>query len=338
MVADSPGFEINDAGRLGRADDLSAWGNLSYRETEPGDVLRNWQLGVWTSPAWNFDGVNRRKNVGMWGNATWNNFWRVFVDFGRDFTTQSDNQTRGGPLMTNPSETWGALTLHNNSASTTRWEVRGTASTDELGGWAYSFRTSFFTQPNDRLTLSVAPRYRRSTDARQYIDTEDGGSEATFGSRYIFGKVERSEIAASVRVNYSFTPDLNVELYAEPFASSGSYSRIGELARARSFDLREYGVEEGTGLERDEEGNYSFSDSDASFEIDNPDFDVLSFRSNLVLRWEWRPGSTLFLVWQQNRSADDDRGEFVNPGNLFDTLTADGENLLAIKFSYWLPL
>jgi hypothetical protein len=92
-------------------------------------------------------------------------------------------------------------------------------------------------------------------------------------------------------------------------------------------------------LSRDEEtGNYVFTDGEAEIELQNPDFDVLSFRSNMVLRWEWRPGSTFFLVWQQNRSASDDQGRFVRPTNLYDSLTADGENVLAVKFTYWLPM
>ena len=118
-----------------------------------------------------------------------------------------------------------------------------------------------------------------------------------------------------------------------------SRSRSGELAAPRTNDLRVYGDEAGTTLSRDEEsGDFTFTDGDAEIALSNPDFDVLSFRSNMVLRWEWRPGSTFFLVWQQNRSASDDEGRFVRPGDLYDSLTADGENVLAVKFTYWLPM
>jgi hypothetical protein len=186
------------------------------------------------------------------------------------------------------------------------------------------------------LVISAEPRYVRRRDSRQFIDSFNDGREATFGSRYVFGFIDRSEIAAALRANYSFTPDLNLELYAEPFASSGRYFEIGELAAPRTNDLLVYGEDVGT-ITRDEDGDYDVTIGGESFSFDNPDFDVLSFRSNLVLRWEWSPGSTLFLVWQQNRSEDDTQGELVSPGDLLDAFTADGDNIFAVKFTYWVP-
>jgi hypothetical protein len=334
---DSPGFEINDAGRLGRADDIAAWANLSYRQTEPGPVFRNWDVGVWTNPRWNFDGVQHQETVGFWTNTTLKNFWSTNIEGRRSFQSQSDTQTRGGPLMKNPSSWWLSTSLFSNAANDTRWGLETDLNGDELGSWGYGIRARFSTRMNDRLSLSVGPRFSRRSNVRQYIDTFDGGNDATFGERYVFGEILRSEIAAPLRVNYSFSPDLSLDLYAEPFASSGKYSGVGELARARDFDLRVYGTD-GTGTTRNDDGDIEVVDGDDSFSIDNPDFDVLSFRSNLVLRWEWRPGSTFFLTWQQNRSSDSSRGQSVGFGELFDSFSADGENVLAAKFSYWLPL
>ena len=103
--------------------------------------------------------------------------------------------------------------------------------------------------------------------------------------------------------------------------------------------LRVYGEAEGTTASRDEEsGDWTFTDGEAEIELQNPDFNILSYRSNLVMRWEWRPGSTLFLVWQANRSGFNQEGEFVAPSDLYDALTSEGENTLAIKFTYWLPI
>jgi hypothetical protein len=193
-----------------------------------------------------------------------------------------------------------------------------------------------YDQPNDRITIGTEPRYVRSSDPRQYLSTLDGGSDATFGGRYVFGFIERSEISAPLRLNYSFTPDVSLQLYAEPFAASGRYSDIGELAAARTFDLRLYGTD-GTTIERDEEGDYTITDGDDEFTIGNPDFNTLSFRSNLVFRWEWRPGSTLFVVWQANRSSFSDDGSPVDLGSMFDAFGAAGQNILSVKLTYWLP-
>jgi hypothetical protein len=138
------------------------------------------------------------------------------------------------------------------------------------------------------------------------------------------------------------TPDLTLESYAEPFVSSGSYVQFGELAASRSRLLRIYGTDR-TSIERDGDGGYLVTDTLPSgsvdeFSLDNEDFDVLSFRSNVVVRWEWRPGSTLYLVWQQDRHADDVIARPVRPGRLWRTMEVQGANLFAVKLTYWLPV
>jgi hypothetical protein len=230
--------------------------------------------------------------------------------------------------------------VFSNYNSRNRIGTRAGGWRDEQGGWEYRIDPELHVQATERLGLSLTPRWIRTREARQFIDSFDGGRDVTFGRRYVFGIIDKSEIAAQIRANYAFSPDLNLELYAEPFASSGRYARIGELAAPRTRDLVVYGgAGTGTGLTRDtENGDYTVSVDGTTFEIENPDFDVLSFRSNLVLRWEWRPGSTLFVVWQQNRSENEERGRLVGPGKLVESLGADGENVLALKFTYWLPL
>ncbi|MBT8477413.1 MAG: hypothetical protein KJO06_00750, partial [Gemmatimonadetes bacterium] len=179
----------------------------------------------------------------------------------------------------------------------------------------------------------------------QYYTALDRDTDRTYGERYIFSTVDQKTVSMQLRANYSFTPDLNLEFYAEPFAASGKFSRFGELPEARSFDLREYGTD-GTTIdeivEEDEEGNstriYEVTDGDETFTLDDFDFNTISFRSNLVMRWELRPGSTLFVVWQRNLSDYANIGSPVNVSDMFSSLGAAGQNILAIKLSYWLPL
>ncbi|HUP00450.1 MAG TPA: DUF5916 domain-containing protein [Gemmatimonadota bacterium] len=335
---DSPGFEINDAGRLSRADDIQGWIDLGYRETNPGPIFRNWLLVGFSSNNWNFDGVRRRSNLGLFSEYTLLNFVRGFFETGIQLRSTSDDATRGGPLMETPRGWWVAGGAFNNFSSPTRWGLRSFGGRSELGGWEYRIDPELTLQASDRLTLSFQPRYKRSRDSRQFLTALDAGPAATFGRRYVFGWVDRSEIAMPVRASYAFSPELSLELYAEPFAASGRFFDIGELERARDNDLVTYGEEGGTTLVRDEQGDYAVTAGADTFTIQNPDFDALSFRSNLVMRWEWRPGSTFFVVWQQNRAADEKIGRLVNPDDLLDSFAADGENILAVKFSYWLPL
>src|SRR6185503_11487048 len=133
--------------------------------------------------------------------------------------------------------------------------------------------------------------------------------------------------------NYTFKPDLNLDFYAEPFAASGRYDRFGELLAARSRYLRVYG-QNGTTATIQTDSSTLVQDGSVRFTISNPDFDVLSFRSNLVLRWEWRPGSMLYLVWQQNRSSSAVARARAGLGDLFDSFSAPGDNFFAIKASF----
>lgn len=140
-------------------------------------------------------------------------------------------------------------------------------------------------------------------------------------------------------MNYALSPSLTLEGYGEPFAASGRFYDFGELRTPRSSDLRTYGSE-GTSITRHADGTYDVTAGGGSttFTLANADFNVLSFRSNLVLRWEWNPGSTLYLVWQQNRESLDAIGNRVRVGDLLSTTRADGDNYLAIKISYWFPV
>ena len=140
-----------------------------------------------------------------------------------------------------------------------------------------------------------------------------------------------------MRFDYAVTPDLTFEGYVEPFAASGQYSAHGELEAARSRDLLTYGSQ-GTSIARQDDGSFSVVDGPDTFAIPNRDFNILSFRSNLVMRWEWLPGSTFFLVWQQDRSTRADVGNLVGVGSLRDALRARGEHFFALKLTYWMSV
>jgi hypothetical protein len=185
--------------------------------------------------------------------------------------------------------------------------------------------------------MSLTPSYERQVDTQQYVATFDRGAAATYGRRYVFGRIDRSTYSAKIRMNFTFKPDLNVDLYAEPFAASGRYDRFGELTAARSRDMRFFG-EDGTTMTTLPDGSHAVTDHGSTFTVRNVDFNVLSFRSNLVLRWEWRPGSTLYVVWQQDRSNRDPIGTRATPGGLVDSLSAPGTSFFVVKASFWLSL
>jgi hypothetical protein len=205
---------------------------------------------------------------------------------------------------------------------------------NEDGGFRYAIGGELTMRPAPRWQLSVRPGYERRVDDQQYVTTLEGGRVETFGRRYIFAFIDRSTISSEVRLNYTFKPDLGLEFYGEPFAASGRLDNFGELDAPRSRVRRVYGTG-GTQTAVESDGSLTVTDAAGSFTLRNRDFNVRSFRSNLVLRWEWRPGSTLYVVWQQNREESEVRTERVGLGDLFGSLRSTGDNIFAIKTTFW---
>ena len=186
----------------------------------------------------------------------------------------------------------------------------------------------------DRWQLSIDPNLLRQIDTQQYVTTLEGGRPETFGRRYVFGNIDRSTYAMQFRLGYTFKPDLNLDVYAEPFAASGHYEDLGELAQPTTRLRRTYGAF-GTTIVPQSDGTLLVTDGDATFPLNNPDFNVHTFRLNVVLRWEWRPGSTLYVVWQQDRNLKETIGDRIGLGDPFRSLTAPGNNYFVVKTSFW---
>ena len=185
---------------------------------------------------------------------------------------------------------------------------------NEDGGFAFDLSADVTLRPALRWQLTFGPAYQRELEDQQYVTALDGGSAQTFGRRYVFAFVDRSTLSSEIRLNYAFKPDVNLEFYGEPFAASGRYYDFGELIAAGSRERRAFS---GPALR-------------------NRDFNVLSFRSNVVLRWEWKPGSTLYLVWQQDREESETRADRVGVRDLFGSFGASGNNVFAVKTTFWL--
>jgi Domain of unknown function (DUF5916) len=337
---ESPGYDPNDAGRLGNADGRNAQVNVRYRQTKPHGKFQNFSVGLFNFAEFDFGGDRQFQIHELYADMTFRNFWTISTYFDYYPRAFDHSLTRGGPTMATPRQWNYVILLSNNFGAKNPWNGRIYYGEDELGGSTYRISGQLSLRPSTRFQFSVTPNYVRYLLPRQYVTTFDSiGSPATYGSRYVFSRIDQNTFFMQLRANYTIAPDLTLELYGEPFAASGRYYGLGELARARTLTLRQYGTG-GTTIARDTAGNYTVTDNGGAdtLRIPNPDFNTLSFRSNVVLRWEWRPGSTLYLVWQQNRSAFDQRGRPVGFRDLWDTFRADGTNFLAIKASYWIPV
>ena len=310
----TPGFETNDIGRLTRADGVVVSSELEYQETTPGRWLRNYAIAVGHEHEWNFGGDLQTSAVGTEVSVTLPNFWEAELSTVYQFRRQDMRLTRGGPSMQRPASWSNTLTVDTREGAQTQGNLEMVYGGNEDGGLNFTLAPRFSVRPAPQWQLSVSPSYIREVDTQQYVATLPGGPPETYGGRYIFGQLDRSTYSAQFRVNYTFKPDLNLDFYGEPFVASGRYDSIGELAAARTRELLP--------LSQDL--------------LPAGDFQVRSFRSNLVLRWEWRPGSFFYVVWQQNRAEEENTRARASIGDMFRSLGARGDNFFAVKMSVWL--
>ncbi len=315
---------------------------MRYRSTKPGRVARDYEFGVLAQNEMNFGGVRKRTYGEFDSDVTWPNFVHTSAYVGYSIRGLNDDQTRGGPLFLYPRIFNAGGSVSGNFASTRQWNIFANGAHNEIGSYDWQMGGRVSGRLGDRWELSMTPFYDHGATGRQYIAERDNGPAAAFGKRYIFARLDRSTLSTQLRATYGFNPDLTLEAYAEPFVATGRFDRFGELRAARTNDLRYYGTD-GTTFDRDATGNITITDGTDTVSLvtgsDYPgDFRRLSFRSNLVLRWEWRAGSTFFLIWQNDRSESLDSHRLARAGDLWDALSASGDDVLAAKLTYWLPV
>lgn len=311
--------------------------DVRYRETQPGRVFRSYSIGANTTNEWNFGGNHQTFLVRQSTNLTWSNYWTTTFTLTSTMRTEDSTLTRGGPLMERPRGWISSLNVGNRSTSQTRWTAATTLGGNEDGGRTRRVSAGLSVRPGPRWQLSMDPFYERLVEPQQYVATVAGGAPATYGSRYVFAFIDRTTLSAAYRLGLTIKPDMNLDVYAEPFASSGRYYDFGELRAAGTRERLTYGTE-GTTIALKTDGAWAVTAGDSGFTLAARDFNVRSFRSNVVLRWEWRPGSTLYLVWQENRAASVVRDSRVGLGDVFGSLTAPGSHYFVVKTSFWLPI
>jgi hypothetical protein len=211
------------------------------------------------------------------------------------------------------------------------------------GSTSYYLEASAEWKPIPNLSLSVGPNFSKDYTDAQWVDVfSDPTATATFGNRYVFGHIHQTTLAANIRLNWTFSPRLSLQLFMQPLISSVHYYDFKQLARPKSYEFDIYG-EGASSISRVEDADGSSSyvvDPDGSgpavpFSFSDPDFNLKSLRGNIVLRWEFRPGSTIYLVWTQNGSDSENLGDFQFGNSLSRLVSLHLDNIFLVKFSYW---
>ena len=336
----SPGFDVNDIGFQSYADIVNAHVGGGYRWTKTTKHRKLLQLIGATFGSADFGG--NVTSLGLFGEAytQFINNYEWDLSFVAVPETRNNRRTRGGPLTRNlPGFEINTFFATDASKPVHFYLEGGYETYPKPGTYFWRAEPGVEWKPASNVTLGFGPEFERLMQDVQYLGTvADPTATATYGYRYVFGRLDQTELSGNFRVNWAFSPTLSLQLYVQPLISTGDYLHVKELARPDSYDFRVYqeGVEydPATGV-IDPDGP---SGPAPPFEIGQPDFNYVSLRGNAVLRWEFRPGSALFLVWTQNREDEVPTGDFDVGSSLDRMSQVDAENVFMAKLTYYFGL
>lgn len=336
----SPGFEINDVGFLREADQINQFTWAGYSIRKPFSVFRSFSFNTNQWLDWDFGGTNLNRQFNGNFNAQLKNAWRFGAGLTRGLEWVSNTALRGGPSSRWPGYTSSWFWVNSDDRKRFYYGFGGNfldadeGSHKRRNGWVYaSFR------PSNAVRLSMEPWFTRNRPEMQYIDTSTNGD----ADRFLFGRMDQKTFGLTLRLDYSITPNLTVQYYGAPFISSGEYRDFKRITdpHADQYRSRFHEFTEGEITYSEEDEVYLVDengDGSAEYSFDRPDFNFKDFNSNLVVRWEFQAGSTLYLVWSQARSQFVGRGEFSIRHDMNDLFDVHPHNVFLIKINKWFSL
>ncbi len=332
----SPRFESNDLGFLYSTDIVNMHVGGGYQWVTPTNWYQRLEVDGAVFRSYDFDGDITWEGLFAYGNLQFLDFSTVQIDGAYNPSTVNTRRTRGGPLTLNPAGYQLDLSYSTDSRKPVVLNLSSFMYKDRDLSW--NIRADIELHPSTNVTCSIGPAFEHNGDQAQWVDAfDDPTSTATFGRRYVFAQLRQTTVSANIRLNWTFTPQLSLQLFVQPLISAADYSNFKELARPRSYEFTQYGS--GLSTIAYQNGSYVV-DPDGngpapSYSFSNPSFNLKSLRGNAVLRWEYMPGSSIYFVWTQSRSRSDVLGDFQfnqSVGQLFTTMP---DNIFMVKLSYW---
>jgi hypothetical protein len=339
----SPGYETNDVGFEVYTNRRAVATDVGYATYRPGRLFRNYRADLFTTHEWDYDWNRITFDIGVNQTARFRNFWQVNLVSHLYPVTMDDHLTRGGPLARAPAGRELFLRLDSDSRKRHTVALESDWFWTTAGNHFVRLAPALTLNPGSNLQVALTPSITWDDQQAHYVQTQtDPTATATFGSRYVFGKFRQTEVAFETRVNWAFTPSLSLQFYTQPLLSANEFTDYKELRAPGTYRFAVYGRDQGT-IAPDGSGGFTVDPDGAGaaepFTVADQSFNFRSLRLNLVLRWEYRPGATLFLVWQQGRTNQADGVGDFDFGRDFRSLrNTPADNLLAVKLSYWLGL
>ncbi|HEY0479454.1 MAG TPA: DUF5916 domain-containing protein [Kofleriaceae bacterium] len=332
----TPGLELNDAGFQLTSNQASPFVLVTYRDDEPGDHVLNWSLS--SDVFWIQTLEPRTTDQGLEGNASLQlaSYWSFSAGFNLDRAPWSTDMLRGGrALRTDP-----RLFSYVNAQTDTRKPVWFSLNENSRRDWTehefdINVGLNATLQARSNLDLSIGPNLYWRDDPMQYVDEV---ADTAGQPHFVFGRIRETDLSMTLRANWTFSPHLTLQAYAQPYVASGRYTELKDVDRPGADRYGDRFQLLG-GTARLVDGTYQVVRDGTAWSFDRPDFNFRQLRSTVVMRWEYRPGSTVFAIWSHGRTSDGfDDGRFRLGRDLADLARAASENIVMVKLNYWVGL
>ena len=342
----TPGYESNDYAFQQHADYVFTNANIGKVWTKP-TAWYHQMIGILGAQTIrNYEGDRTNLDYHGYLSMTTPQFWNATLMFIDLPSVIDDHQLRGGPAVRSPH----AIVSNANVSSDSRHAFVGNVginySADDKSGGSLGYNAGVTYRPNAQVSLSFNPSYSRGRSFAQFVTTQPDSFAASFyGTRYVMASLDQRILGLDTRASVTFSPTMTLEVYVQPFFDAAHYRDFEEYVAPRSVDVAIYGRDAGTIAEtRGKQrvvATYTV-DPDGrgpapSFTFDNPDFSQQSLRGNAVFRWEYRPGSVLYLAWTQSRAADAAFGDLRFNRDRHALFAARPDNIFLVKASWWMP-
>lgn len=337
----SPELELNDVGFLRQADDIRTYAGINHKTLQPGSFYRQIESRAAVFTTYDFDGNHNRTQFEFQSSLNWLNNWTTTVGAGHKPRIFINTFLRGGPRWRFSEENFVYVNVNSDRSKKFNFNLGYTYSAAMQKNFAFKrYRAGINYQPIDALSFSLDLGYGDSPNRTQWVTSSNYGDQ----TRYILGKIDNETFDAALRINYSINPNLSIQYYGSPFYARGIYSDFNYVTSSTAKDINErvawYSADQISATASDGLIDTYFIDEDGDgvtdYQFGNPDFAFVQFRSNLVMRWEYTPGSELFLVWSQGGEngarglIDRSIGRRVGD-QLFDE---DIRNTFLVKYTY----
>lgn len=332
----SPGVDTNDLGYLREADLIIQRASLRYQVNQPRGIIRNYYITLDERADWSFGLEKTHTILNLHGYMKFSNLWSIHLDGVRSFGKVDTRLLRGGPSLRLDPYYIAEYFLQSNSArrffagfgTDRKWVDQGRGGSSE-------HTIKMYWKLSNRLMVSSESKFEDLTDISQYVATNRSGAE----TRYIVGQMERETFYTTFRAEFFATPELSFQFYGSPYFSRGKFSGLKKVGSGWDRDIHSRLLP--LRITRKDDFLWYIDetgDNNYDFVLNQPDFNFHELRSNFVLRWEYRAGSTLYLVWTHNRYAMQQEYPSSRWNLHRELANAGADNAFMLKISYWLSL